>query len=190
MEHQLSCEQIIQKKLNEVATPDVSTLWEDMEARLDREMPQKEKKRSGFIFWGISVSLLIAGSVFASYIHLIRSSSEKVTTPVAVESPSKVTPPAKSKAVDNSQAQPLSSSVKEQTPGKGRNNTDFRSAPAQPTGKPYKDPSGTRREKAGVISVPPIKKITPVTIPLPPVFSQQEVKPVTVPTPVAVNNYS
>lgn len=57
MNRQHLYEEIIGRKLNGLAAPDVAGLWPDMEAVLDKEMPQQKKKRFGG--WRLNGSVLV-----------------------------------------------------------------------------------------------------------------------------------
>jgi hypothetical protein len=73
MKRNYTYEQLIGRKLNGLTAPDVAGLWDNMEAILDREMPQqKEKKRPAA--WWFNANLLVAagllvavGSVYTFY---------------------------------------------------------------------------------------------------------------------------
>src|SRR5690242_4001125 len=56
---------IINEKLSEFSFPDMNSTWPEMNAILDREMP--EKKRRGFLFWvnRYTMAALIIGSSLA-----------------------------------------------------------------------------------------------------------------------------
>ncbi len=65
MKRNFTYEQIISKKLNGLTPPHVTGLWDNMEAILDREMPQqKEKKRP--VAWWRNANLLVAAGLFVA----------------------------------------------------------------------------------------------------------------------------
>lgn len=66
MKRQHTYEKIIGQKLNGLTPPDVAGLWDNMQAILDREMPQQEKRKRVSGAWWFSANMLIAAGLFAS----------------------------------------------------------------------------------------------------------------------------
>jgi hypothetical protein len=66
MKRQCTYEKIIGQKLNGLTPPDITGLWNNMEAILDREMPQQQKKKRPAGAWWFSANMLIAAGLFAA----------------------------------------------------------------------------------------------------------------------------
>lgn len=58
-------ESLIGQKLNGLATPDTTRLWDSMKATLNREMPQQPETKRRFGNWSFSLNSLLALSVLA-----------------------------------------------------------------------------------------------------------------------------
>lgn len=56
-------EQVIKEKLDQVEAPDVQDLWADMEARLEKEMPQQEENKRRVLWMFGNKTLLISASL-------------------------------------------------------------------------------------------------------------------------------
>lgn len=88
MKRQHTYEQLIGQKLNGLTPPHVAGLWNNMEAILDREMPQQEKRKRVGGAWWFSANMLIAAGLFASVgtvYTLCRVSGKEPATAVITE---------------------------------------------------------------------------------------------------------
>lgn len=82
MKRQHTYEKMIGQKLNGLAAPDVAGLWDGMEAILDREMPQQEKKKRLGAWW-FHPNLLMAASLVLAIGGVYTFRYLSATTPLA-----------------------------------------------------------------------------------------------------------
>ena len=65
---------IISDKFRDFSYPDMDTMWPDMKDILDKEMPQKKKRRLAFWNWrSLSIFALLGAGILSIALYIFRN---------------------------------------------------------------------------------------------------------------------